>query len=422
VNGLAVYSVQVTRGNTGQVNQKTETANGATHMFDYSYDLDGQLMEVKRDNVVVETYGYDANGNRTSSSAGSASFDTLDRLSSLNGTTYVFDVDGFLASRGSDQFVYSARGELLEATLSGGTVVDYAYDGLGRRVARSVSAGTEQYLYGNPGNPFQITAARDSAGVLSEYFYDDAGMLYAFERGGSRFYVVSDPVGTPRVVCDAAGSVVKMREYDSFGVLLSDSDPSFYLPFGYAGGLDDKDTGLVRFGLRDYDPAEGRWTARDPLLFGGGQGNLYVYVANDPVNLVDPTGLFCIGGSSYAGVGAGFQVCVSDQGLSVCAEVGFGAGGGLNVDPFSGLTRDGQYLDVAANLGAGPLGAGLNFTLDDCGNAKLTPQCNAGPFGCTGKVGGKADKLSTAVSDLFKSTDFKLQGKIAGRVCRSAAF
>jgi hypothetical protein len=178
----------------------------------------------------------------------------------------------------------------------------------------------------------------------------------------------------------------------------------------------------VRFGLRDYDPAEGRWTARDPLLFGGGQGNLYVYVANDPVNLVDPTGLFCIGGSGYSGIGAGAQVCVTDKGVSVCAEVGFGAGGGLNVDPFSGLTPDGQYFDVAANLSAGPLGAGLNFTLDDCGNAKLTPQCKAGPFGCTGKVSGSTDKLSTPVSDLFKSTDFKLQGKIAGRVCRSAGF
>jgi RHS repeat-associated protein len=53
-----------------------------------------------------------------------------------------------------------------------------------------------------------------------------------------------------------------------------DSNPGFQ-PFGFAGGLYDRDTGLVRFGARDYDAETGRWTARDPILFAGGQGNLY---------------------------------------------------------------------------------------------------------------------------------------------------
>jgi RHS repeat-associated protein len=61
-------------------------------------------------------------------------------------------------------------------------------------------------------------------------------------------------------------------------------------PFGFAGGIYDADTGLVRFGARDYDGVTGRWTAKDPLLFGGGQTNLYVYVNGDPVNRIDPTG------------------------------------------------------------------------------------------------------------------------------------
>ena len=42
---------------------------------------------------------------------------------------------------------------------------------------------------------------------------------------------------------------------------------------------------------RDYDPEVGRWTAKDPILFDGGQANLYVYVGNDPVNFIDPSGL-----------------------------------------------------------------------------------------------------------------------------------
>ena len=63
------------------------------------------------------------------------------------------------------------------------------------------------------------------------------------------------------------------------------------MPFGFAGGLHDSDTGLVHFGYREYDPYTGKWTAKDPILFAGGDSNLYGYVLNDPVNLVDSDGL-----------------------------------------------------------------------------------------------------------------------------------
>ncbi len=62
------------------------------------------------------------------------------------------------------------------------------------------------------------------------------------------------------------------------------------VPFGFAGGLFDAGTGLVRFGARDYDPVVGRWTAKDPIRWGGQQVNFYLYAGNDPVNWIDPTG------------------------------------------------------------------------------------------------------------------------------------
>ncbi|MEO8379129.1 MAG: RHS repeat-associated core domain-containing protein, partial [Acidobacteriota bacterium] len=77
--------------------------------------------------------------------------------------------------------------------------------------------------------------------------------------------------------------------YDEFGNVLSDSNPGFQ-PFGFAGGLYDPDTGLVRFGARDYDPRVGRWTAKDPKAFNGGDTNLYCYVHNNPINFIDPSG------------------------------------------------------------------------------------------------------------------------------------
>jgi len=51
--------------------------------------------------------------------------------------------------------------------------------------------------------------------------------------------------------------------------------------------LYDKETKLVHFGYRDYDPYTGKWTAKDPIGFEGGDSNLYGYVLGDPVNLVD---------------------------------------------------------------------------------------------------------------------------------------
>ncbi len=77
---------------------------------------------------------------------------------------------------------------------------------------------------------------------------------------------------------------------------------TFEIPIGFAGGLEDPATGLVRFGLRDYEPATGRWTARDPILHNGGI-NLYVYSNGDPVAKRDPSGLDEEGGGDGGATG-----------------------------------------------------------------------------------------------------------------------
>ncbi len=69
----------------------------------------------------------------------------------------------------------------------------------------------------------------------------------------------------------------------------------FRIPLGFAGGLHDPDLGFVRFGWRDYDPFTGRWTAPDPLGDAGGDPDWYGYCLDDPVNGVDPLGLFQFG-------------------------------------------------------------------------------------------------------------------------------
>ena len=109
-----------------------------------------------------------------------------------------------------------------------------------------------------------------------------AGVVYRF---------VTDHLGNVRMVVNAStGEVVQQLGYDEFGNVLGDTNPGFQ-PFGFAGGLYDADTGLARFGARDYDAMTGRWTAKDPILFRGRSTNLYGYVGNDPINFIDPSGL-----------------------------------------------------------------------------------------------------------------------------------
>ncbi|MFO0551210.1 MAG: RHS repeat-associated core domain-containing protein [Polyangiaceae bacterium] len=91
------------------------------------------------------------------------------------------------------------------------------------------------------------------------------------------------------VVDTATGELVQELQYDAWGRVLVDTNPGFQ-PFGYAGGIYDAETGLVRFGARDYDAEIGRWTAKDPVRFEGGS-NFYEYAASNPVDLTDPTGL-----------------------------------------------------------------------------------------------------------------------------------
>ena len=110
-------------------------------------------------------------------------------------------------------------------------------------------------------------------------------------RGGTTYRVVSDQLGSPRLVVDAAtGEVAQRMDYGPFGKVTLDTDPGFQ-PFGFVGGLYDPATKLIRFGLRDYDPETGRWTTKDPLGFAGGDPNLYAYAGNDPVNAVDVYGM-----------------------------------------------------------------------------------------------------------------------------------
>jgi RHS repeat-associated protein len=314
ISGVQVYKLTLSYNNVGLISQRIETVFSTTHTSVYTYDVRGRLKVVTKNGTTTEQYEYDANDNRKSRKMGTApaeiaSFDSQDRLETRGTNTYQFNSDGFLATRNGDSFETSATGELTQATVGSSPII-YGYDGMGRRVSRTDSTGTTQYLYSAFGGSFELTASRSPAGVSTLYFYDDAGSLFAYMRGPGTFYVASDQVGSPRLITNSTRANLRTVDYDSFGGVTADSAPTFDFSVGYAGGLTEAATGLVRFGFRDYEPASGRWVQRDPIKFKGGM-NHFAYVSNNPVQFSDPSGLMTLPYPTWL---PGGSVPVTDRG------------------------------------------------------------------------------------------------------------
>ncbi len=152
--------------------------------------------------------------------------------------------------------------------------------------------------------------------LLTRFEYAGTRTPVSMTQGASTYYLSYDQVGSLRSMYNTSGTLQGEITYDSFGNELSNTIPlAQVIPIGFAGGYSDRDTGLVRFGYRDYDPNAGRWTAKDPIFFGGRQGNLYVYVNNNPVMYNDPEGLILpillyMGGKALLGgvIGGGVDI------------------------------------------------------------------------------------------------------------------
>ncbi len=301
-DGTEVFSWSVVRDNNGRITEKTETfSDGTGDHYLYDYDAVGRLLTVTKDGAVAETYQYDTRpyGTRTYQEVNGVgktlTYSDEDHLLTAGDVTYLHDADGFLVSRTQGTQVtiynYSLRGELLSVTLPDGRLIQYVHDPLVRRIAKKISGTVvEKYLW--QGLTRLLAVYDGNNNLLMRFEYADGRMPVAMTKAGVRYYLVYDQAGTLKAVADASGNVLLKRQYDSFGNILSEeSSLPFDVPFGFAGGLYDRDTGLVRFGYRDYDPETGRWTAKDPIGFSGGDTDLYGYCVNDPVNFADPDGL-----------------------------------------------------------------------------------------------------------------------------------
>ncbi len=309
-----------TVSNTFDLNGRLTAANpGATMERDFTYDANGHLLTVTAANTpwVNRTFAYDGlnrltsatgpfgtfsylyddTGNRLSAVLGSRNevysyFAGTNRLSEIDGTEetlYAYDTDGNTTSMGSLSLAWNREGRLIRVESGSTPVSQYLYNAFGQRVLKSAGGLTTLYLYDFDGN--LISETDGSGAIVTEYLYRERVRLAMADRATGAVYTFhNNELGTPELMTDSTNTVVWEGISKPFGETAVNSGSTVVNNFRFQGQYYDAETGLHYNGQRYYDPKTGRYLTPDPIGLAGGV-NPYVYVGNDPVNLVDPLGL-----------------------------------------------------------------------------------------------------------------------------------
>lgn len=285
----------------GNLTQLTPSTN-STPVASYDYDTLNRLA-ARRDqpgDVVVESYTYDATGNRTSvtDSLGTQTYTypaNSHRLTQVDATIRLYDDAGNTTANGTKGFGYSAANRM--ASVSNGTTVvrHYAYNGRGEQVRRQTDTSNSYAVYDEAGH-WLGEYASDGSAVQQAIWLDDlpVGLL----SDSQLHYVEPDHLGTPRAVIDPVRNVAVWAwplKSEAFGDSAPNTDPDgdsthFVFDLRFPGQRYDSATGLNYNYFRDYDTSIGRYVQSDPMGLDGGIST-YSYVAASPLARIDPLGL-----------------------------------------------------------------------------------------------------------------------------------
>lgn len=240
----------------------------------------------------------DASTNRLYSPAGGMGYDNAGNL-----TQDVYS--GHAAQR-----AYDGENRMLwEQDNTSGIYSRYTYDGEGKRARRDIGGQVTWQIYGFDGELLaEYAGGAAPTSPQKEYGYRGGELLVTAEAVGTVNWLVSDHLGTPRMVADQTGSLAGVKRHD-------------YLPFGeevgagvggrttaqgynqldsvrqgFTGYEKDTETGLNYAHARYQSPTMGRFTSTDPILIKDSrlsdpqQLNLYAYARNNPLKYIDPNG------------------------------------------------------------------------------------------------------------------------------------
>ncbi len=253
------------------------TATNPLGNFGFSYDKVGNRLTRTKD-TEVETYTYQTDANRLATVTGAAS------------VNYGYDNGGNITAIGDRTLVYNKAGRLQRVEEDAAVLGEYTYNALGQRITKTVDGIVTVFHYDFDGNIF---AESGTDGTFTrEYIYTMGNRFATVDVSTDKvYYYLNDHLGTPVFMTDENNVVVWEATYPPFGN--ADISPSAEIEnnFRFAGQYYDAETGLHYNYHRYYDPATGRYLTPDPIGLAGGI-NLFTYTSNNPINAIDPYGLY----------------------------------------------------------------------------------------------------------------------------------
>ncbi len=300
----------------------------------YTYDADSQLThavftpnETDPDGLSPENleYAYDAAGNRISESANGVV--TTYNVNNVNeyissttagvGTTaYQYDLDGNLTSTtdpsgNTTDYSYNELDELTGVSGPGASA-SYTYDPFGDLVSQTLDGATTNFQvdptgFGNIGGGTVVAAfggsgVYNNSGGLEAHYISGLGLTSQVSAAGTASYYDFGLTGNTVGITGASGTYVNRYGYLPFGetTTIAAALSNTFTFAGEFGGMNDG-SGLVLLGVRSYDVSLAQFTSTDPLGLAGGTTNTRLFVDNNPVALIDPTGLDGTNASSATG-------------------------------------------------------------------------------------------------------------------------
>jgi RHS repeat-associated protein len=276
--------------------------NGLT--LTQGYDNQYRISSIVTGSILNLTYGYDANGNITSildgvnpsggevlEIPGAYSYQSgTNKLTHIEGTPSIdfgYDANANITSETGWTYVYDLSNQLIRVLDNTNQVAEYTYNGAGQRIKKVTQTETRIFHYDLRGH--LIAETNQSGQTIGEYIYLGDQLLSMIKPGESVYYFHNDHLGTPQVLTDDSQTIAWKAVYTLFGEAVP-SIQTVENPFRYPGQYYDQETGLHYNYFRYYNPQTGRYITPDPIGLEGGI-NLFLYVAGNPVNFIDPQGL-----------------------------------------------------------------------------------------------------------------------------------
>ena len=260
--------------------------------INYSYDRAGNLQN-KYEQVLDPTYGYPT-GTQNGNTYEYTDTSWKDKLTKVNGSNISYDANGNpLSYRDGMSFEWE-NGRILKNINTSDKAIQMSYDSNGMRTQKTVDGVKTNYYYDSNKNLIALVKGNDT--LL--FYYDSDGSATSFSYNGTMYFYVKNLQGDVIRIIDLAGTEVASYVYDAWGNIKdTKGEPTIreINPIRYRGYVYDTETSLYYLQSRYYDPFTGRFLNADDTAFIGVSGtvlsgNLFAYCENNPVNHIDNYG------------------------------------------------------------------------------------------------------------------------------------